>query len=554
MIELDPIPPPARARGARARLRGPRAASYMIYHSWLLPSAGRTPRGCPQLRARGGKDSNRPLVCTRSWQEMAAAQPEPEPELEPVHVLGHSDQESSSGESDVSFEFEFETDSDEEMKGEAMSGASPTLTLKMVLAQHAQARAAAARKAGQERAEHATASGLVERQVRRCSRAVVLSAAVDGTQEKVASYFGYRAVSMQRLAFCKLLNDRLASGMPDGMADMPEDVISAVGRAVGSEKMLSRMLTEFGPDRTSSLGRWLGSGGEYDRDTHAKCLMLAMRSAQVAVCRLLLRLQLSIDVTAAIRPSVGSGADGDAGLGSAASMVKWESDEGGVSCLDVARRCAPLPAQQILRDMWEACPPQDLWAAVAWRRALHSLSSSDWLDEAQAELIRLIPVRDGDTRCPSSALIECISRTGEPLCRGKEIHPAVLEWWEAQPSEVFSSFCPFKILRDDHSCPMEHRMHGCIFARGGKVQPSHTVPQRSRYDPERCGRQACVYCRVAAIVAPSPRVPHRFEDRSLCDQSVFGQRLALMESLAAEIRLSHSGQQQRWNWACYDSY
>jgi hypothetical protein len=56
---------------------------------------------------------------------------------------------------------------------------------------------------------------------------------------------------------------------------------------------------------------------------------------------------------------------------------------------------------------------------------------------------------------------------------------------------------------------------------------------------------------VAAIVSPS--FPHRFEDRSLCDQSAFGQRLALMESLVAEIRLSHSGQQQRWNWVCYDS-
>jgi hypothetical protein len=464
-------------------------------------------------------------------QEIDAAQLEPE--LEPV--LGHSDQESSTGESDVSFEFEFETDSDEE-SGEATSG--PTLTLEMVLAQQAQARAAAARKAGVERAGQAAASGLVERQVRRCSRAVVLSAATNGTLEKVASYFGYRAVSMQRLAFCKLLNDRLASDTSDGRADMPEDVISAIGLALGSEKMLARILTEFGADRTSPLGRWLRSGGEYDRDTHAKCLMLAIRSEQVAVCQLLLWLQVSIGVTTAISPSVGS----DAGLGSAASMIKWEAGAW-TSCLDVARRGATLPAQQILRDMWDACPPQDQWAAVAWRRALHPLDESEWMLVAQAELVRLIPeMWDVDTRCPSSALIERISRTGEPLWCGTEIHPAVLEWWETQPGDVFSNFCPFKILRHDHRCPMEHHQHGCIFARGGKVQPPHTTPGKvTRWEGFRafrtCRAQTCVYCRVASIV----------------DQATFGQRLTSMESLVAEIRLSRNGQQQRWHWVCNDS-
>jgi hypothetical protein len=160
----------------------------------------------------------------------------------------------------------------------------------------------------------------------------------------VIGHFGYRAVALQRLAFAKLLNSRLASAAHASFAYVPEELCAWVGLTMGCEHLLPRVLSDSAT-AGSELGRWVGVGGAVDRELHVQCLLLAIRSERVAMCRLLLGLQRSTDVTVTVRPR------------DITATVRWENEcaeAQATSCLDVACRGAALPALQILRDMWAA--------------------------------------------------------------------------------------------------------------------------------------------------------------------------------------------------------
>ena len=432
--------------------------------------------------------------------------------------------------SDDSFEYQFETDSDEERE-RAMAG-PVRLTLEAVLAEQKRSRQQKAGGAPPRPADSAPTGATAWtpvvrgacvycrseycRQIRRHSESVVLDAIARQREEVPINHFGYRVIALQRLALAKLLNVRLAADVPDGVVHIEPYLVRTVSDALGCESLFSRAREEFASNR-SCFRRWLSCGGYHDRDLHAKCLVLAVRLEQLVLCKRLLRLQLSVDVCQSISPRL------NAGMGSVASALEWDRSElHGTSLLDITCR-GPAPfAYQVLHYMWDVCPPQHHWAAVAWWRTIMRMSGAfrcaalsqslagaqlaeriTWLDSVTRHLEHHFP--EFDCKFLKAQQVETLlSQAGEQQCRDTEVHPTILVWWTAQPGDVFCNVCPFLTLCG--RCPMNHGMHLCPWVN------SHHAAQNC-YSPG-CKRDQCVHCRVAAM---SPTA-----------------KLQQMESLAAE--------------------